>query len=68
MCHPVLSLQLKESGHPGVHGVHALQAATQVPEQGLECSQGANHALAAHQIQETVKVSPLMTLYSQENK
>ena len=57
MNHFVLSLQLKESGHPGVHGAHAPHPATQVPEQGQEFSQEVNRVLAAHLKLETVTVN-----------
>ena len=53
--------QLKESGSLGMHGAHALQAATQVLEQEQGSSLEANHVLAAHPRQETAKVSPLTT-------
>ena len=52
-----LSSQLKESGHLGVHGAHAPQAATRGLGQDIEVSLEGNHALEVHLILETVIVS-----------
>ena len=51
------SSQWKASGHLGVHGAHALQAATQDQEPDIEVSLEDNHALEVHLILETVIVS-----------
>ena len=53
----MLSSQLKESGHLGVHGDHARHPATRGLGQDIEVSQEDNHALEVHRILETVIVS-----------